>query len=661
MIAFLTTLFRLSLLGSLLAGLLCLAKPLLRGRVSRKVSYYLWLLVLLRLCLPLGLTLQLPAQAAPAPVVPDRAQTAAPVPAVPGDHPAAPTQTAAIPAPTVPTPTPAAIPPVAVTERLLVGIWATGFAMVGGWYLHGYRRLARRIRNTALPAGPEALAVLEALDPQGRVRLVESAAVSAPLLLGLCRPTVVLPKGVTDPARLGDILAHELVHVRRHDLLLKWFAAFAASVHWFNPLLPFLRREIGRACELACDEAVVQALDAPARKHYGETLLALAVQPPGLALPMAGEKRNLQERLVSIVKTYRRTPAAVLLTLAFVVALGACSLFADAAVKSGETPPPQQQQEPLGLTDPVSGTTVQLDMTREAVEALLGPGYLAGEYDSIYPNHKTDSRYTYTTEAGPIVVSYVDGIVTSLYVDTWGFLGPDTSRWATETGISCGSPLEDAVQHYQGSAVHKVFQEGTDTQLVCQGSTDFQDADSYFLSIQAKEDTGVCEIRLDRIRKATVILSSGMKNSSTGAEVSFFDSRSNVEALLGPGAEVPEYTGSVYHAAVYGEGPDALYVLYRQDTVVSFSTHPKREYGFEPIAQAGDSHWQWGKIGCGSTLAEVQQAYPGGTLMDNPQQNETAEGAVHQLYTYLGGNDYVTLSLHDGVVIGTMLDLNFSV
>ena len=47
--------------------------------------------------------------------------------------------------------------------------------------------------------------------------------------------------------------------------------------------------------------------------------------------------------------------------------------------------------------------------------------------------------------------------------------------------------------------------------------------------------------------------------------------------------------------------------------------------------------------------------------MDNPQQNETAEGAVHQLYTYLGGNDYVTLSLHDGVVIGTMLDLNFSV
>ncbi|MCI9467452.1 MAG: peptidase, M56 family protein, partial [Ruminiclostridium sp.] len=57
MTAFLTTLLRLSLLGSLLAAVLFLLKPLLRGRVSRAAAYYLWLLVLLRLCVPVGLTL----------------------------------------------------------------------------------------------------------------------------------------------------------------------------------------------------------------------------------------------------------------------------------------------------------------------------------------------------------------------------------------------------------------------------------------------------------------------------------------------------------------------------------------------------------------------------------------------------------------------------
>ena len=369
MTAFLTTLLRLSLLGSLLAAVLFLLKPLLRGRVSRAAAYYLWLLVLLRLCIPGGLTLTLPAQAAPTLAVPD--QATAFVQTAPGGSPATPTPVAAATSPVTVTPTPAAIPPVAVTERLLMGIWATGFVMVGGWYLHGYRHLARRIWKTAVPAGPEAQAVLHQLDPQGRVRLVESPTVNAPLLLGLLHPTIVLPRGVTDPARLRDILSHELTHARRYDLLVKWFAALAASIHWFNPLLILVRREIGRACELACDEAVVKALDAPARKHYGETLLLLAAEAPMGALPLAvtlcEEKKTLQERLVSIVKVQKPTPAALLLTLVLVLALGGCALVT--GTNHAEAP------DPFGtLTLPQEDITLHLDMPRKDVEALLGEG-----------------------------------------------------------------------------------------------------------------------------------------------------------------------------------------------------------------------------------------------------------------------------------------------
>ena len=369
MTAFLTTLLRLSVLGSLLAAVLFLLKPLLRGRVSRAAAYYLWLLVLLRLCIPGGLTLTLPAQAAPTLAVPD--QATAFVQTAPGGSPATPTPVAAPPSPVTVTPTPAAIPPVAVTERLLMGIWATGFVMVGGWYLHGYRYLARRVWKTAVPAGPEAQAVLHQLDPQGRVRLVESPTVNAPLLLGLLHPTIVLPRGVTDPARLRDILSHELTHARRYDLLVKWFTAFAASIHWFNPLMVLVRREISRACELACDEAVVKFLDAPARKHYGETLLLLAAEAPMGALPLAvtlcEEKKTLQERLVSIVKVQKPTPAALLLTLVLVLALGGCALVT--GTKHAEAP------DPFGtLTLPQEDITLHLDMPRKDVEALLGGG-----------------------------------------------------------------------------------------------------------------------------------------------------------------------------------------------------------------------------------------------------------------------------------------------
>ena len=63
-----STLLGLSLAGSLLAAVLFLLKPVLRGRVSRAAAYYLWLLVLLRLCLPVGLTLSLPEVRTPVPV-----------------------------------------------------------------------------------------------------------------------------------------------------------------------------------------------------------------------------------------------------------------------------------------------------------------------------------------------------------------------------------------------------------------------------------------------------------------------------------------------------------------------------------------------------------------------------------------------------------------
>ena len=213
MSAFLTTLLRLSLLGSALAVLLFLLKPLLRGKVSRTVQYYLWLLVLLRLCVPAGLTLPLPAALAvpvqpPAPAVSQTVQPDTPAP-VPEPLPAAAEQV----------PVPAPDPDPVNWSAILSGIWAVGFALCAGRYLFGYCLLRGKIRRNETAPAPEALALLAELDPSGRVRLVESAAVDTPLLLGLFTPVIVLPPQVRDPDRLRDILTHALTHARRHDLL----------------------------------------------------------------------------------------------------------------------------------------------------------------------------------------------------------------------------------------------------------------------------------------------------------------------------------------------------------------------------------------------------------------------------------------------------------
>lgn len=355
----LTTLLRLSVLGSALALALMLARRLLRGRGGQAVCYYLWLVVLLRLCVPMWVTLSLPAPAAPIPapaaasdeaesantLLPDsQADTAPSNVQAPGSDagPIAPTMSNAPTAPETPAETGGTV------LSIVFAVWVLGAAVSIGFYILGYVSFSRRVRRDAVSASPEALAALSELSPGGQVRLLESGEVNTPLLIGPLKPTIVLPHGVTDAAQLQDILAHELTHASRRDLLFKWFAALVTSLHWFNPLMVLVRREIDRACELSCDAAVLRTLDEPGRKRYGETLLDLASDSSRgigtLAVTLCEEKKQLKERLVAIVKYRKMNTAAVVLSALLAVILCGC-----AAIGGAQASPKVNDTENTGL------------------------------------------------------------------------------------------------------------------------------------------------------------------------------------------------------------------------------------------------------------------------------------------------------------------------
>lgn len=334
--SFLTTLLRLGALGSLLALFLLLLRPLLRRRVSFALTYYLWVLVLLRLCLPVGVTLPLPGARA-------EFQT---VIAVTGTAPANP---AAVPpadggGPSPAAPEPKDSPSPALLEAIdsplfWAGVWGVGAALSLGWYAGGYLRFSRRARRGLRKPPAAALAILREMDPAGRVELGESSLAGGPVVIGPLRPLILLPPGLEED-RLRDILAHEMVHVRRRDLLYKWFAAAVTSLHWFNPLMPFIRREIGRLCELSCDEAATRELDAAGRRRYGETLLAMAAAPFSgpLAATLCEEKQRLRERLECLARPRKRSGAALALSWALAAAVCGCALITGAERPVAEGP-----------------------------------------------------------------------------------------------------------------------------------------------------------------------------------------------------------------------------------------------------------------------------------------------------------------------------------
>ena len=347
------TVLLLSLCGTALAVLLAVLRRLLKNRLPKALFYYLWLLVLLRLALPValpvpGLELTLPEPRSAEAVTPPVSVQAAPDGMVGQPIPFDPSYVQTVPADTVITGNGLELS--FQQEKTLwyrsvwtflcenfLHIWLDGAAIHFLWFAVSYFRFCRSLKQDCLPLWEHEQALLEGLRGKWRVEACRSPLAQTPMLVGLIRPRIILPETAITTLQLECILRHELTHLRRRDLLYKWFTVAVTSFHWFNPFMPWLRREIARCCELSCDEGVIRTMTEGQKQAYGETLLALAAVH---ALPrtvpattLCEEKKQLKERLVGILK-YKHVTAVILLLsclLALLVAGCAAVLGPNAA------------------------------------------------------------------------------------------------------------------------------------------------------------------------------------------------------------------------------------------------------------------------------------------------------------------------------------------
>ena len=265
-----------------------------RGRLSRRLCYGLWLVVLLRLLVPVSLpsptsVLNLPAAQSAERflaqrvevITPDGAASARPETA----EPAAPEEAAPA-AETLPQFSP------------LVLIWAAGALGTSGWFLWVNARFARQLRRARrelpVPESPLPVWVAEGID--------------SPCLFGLLRPAVYLtPEAAADPVRRRHVLTHELCHWRQKDHI--WAAArtLCLILYWFDPLVWLAAAASREDCELACDERTVRTLGEEENLAYGQTLVELVRtrQNPGelgsLATTMSVGRQGLKERVRLII------------------------------------------------------------------------------------------------------------------------------------------------------------------------------------------------------------------------------------------------------------------------------------------------------------------------------------------------------------------------
>ena len=227
------------------------------------------------------------------------------------------------------------IPSVATTESILVGrtdkpkdrrangltpwkiaawIWVTGAVVVFCYTLMGHFaawRLYRTTRSIEDSWIKDTEPLTREAGLRRRLRVVESAAVSAPVVLNVWRPTVVMPEAARQwsRARIRAVLLHELAHIRRNDLSTQMLAHLACAFYWFNPLIWFAAHQLRLERERACDDFVLMAGTSGA--DYATHLFEIATGESAstaatVAIGLAEHRLQLEQRLIAIVNP--RTP-----------------------------------------------------------------------------------------------------------------------------------------------------------------------------------------------------------------------------------------------------------------------------------------------------------------------------------------------------------------
>ena len=315
-----------------------LVRAIFKNRVPKRMLYALWLVVLLKLCLP-GTLVSLPVlpaedAAAPAqsaerpvqtaPVIQRPAQTVT-KPQTPAQQPVSPVQETA---------KPAAKP--LTTAQILQIAWFSGSALLGLWLFGAWAVFTIRLHRDR-----------RFLGKRGGTRIYVSGAVKSPCLAGLL-PAVYLTEDVLRNDTTELIVRHELTHLHHLDFLWSLCRTIAVIVYWWNPFIWLAAICSKRDAELACDEAVAAKLPECERLAYARAILAQAPRKTA-ALSLAGPP--VKERILFLTKKQRTSVLCVVLALLLVVSATGCS-FAEltrreaeqAALAEEETQPKTEPQ-----------------------------------------------------------------------------------------------------------------------------------------------------------------------------------------------------------------------------------------------------------------------------------------------------------------------------
>ena len=297
-----------------------------------------------------------------------------------------------------------------------LALYCAGLAISAGRWLQAGRRLAallaasQRLDRSALNAHA-GFANLQRKLPE----VCEIDAPIAPMLVGLARPILLLPRHLRDfdPAQQRLVIEHELTHLARRDPLWMHASFLLQAFQWFNPLAARLGRQMAWAQELGCDRSVLHGRPAAQRRAYAAALVTQmrmqAVPGHGTALAFGGRVVDAVAARIGMIRdgvpAMPRAVAGALGWAALPAVLAASVLLQPALAWRIDTASPASDAT-ASATGAIATATIphwQAPMERLRVSAFFGIRHA--------PTGRTHGGIDFATPTGTPIAAPADGVI----------------------------------------------------------------------------------------------------------------------------------------------------------------------------------------------------------------------------------------------------------
>ncbi|MCM1523921.1 MAG: M56 family metallopeptidase [Ruminococcus sp.] len=181
----------------------------------------------------------------------------------------------------------------------LLPVYIIGVIVYLIWLIGGYISLNRIVKKFGHVPQKDHSDILQTVKVKKLPEIVVCGKISSPMLMGFKHPKIILPHENYTKEEASFIIAHELVHLKRHDLYLKLLIHIITALQWVNPFIYIFSRTVFEDIEITCDSAALEHFNEDQTAAYMRLMARSAAKQKNASLTTSwsGSGKALKRRI----------------------------------------------------------------------------------------------------------------------------------------------------------------------------------------------------------------------------------------------------------------------------------------------------------------------------------------------------------------------------